>query len=162
MKKSHIKTLSKSFLSASTKGLIAFAVFGLSAFVYAAVTYPPNPEPVSGIVGTVVGATATNHSGNLGGYEAMNTLCGAVDPDSHVCSPMEVVNTYNHDPAALGVLSGVYWLNSGAPGNTQPTVNDCKGWTDNTLGVYGNVWSTTNDHSGILPCAASLPVLCCK
>ena len=165
MKKHSVKNFSKTLISASLWGLAVFAVFGVSLYAYA-VTYPASqPNPVSGVVGLYVGKTASPTSGNAGGYEAVNDACalGAGDlEDSHICTPMEIVNTYNHNPSAVSGATGVVWVNSGAPANTTPAINDCQGWKDSSLSFYGNVWSFDTDYSGILPCAVSLPIACCK
>ena len=163
MKKNSVKNFSKSLISASLRGLAVFAVFGTALYAYA-VAYPASqPNPVSGVVGLYVGKTAGTWDGNIGGYQTANNLCDAVESDSHICTPMEVVNTYNHNPAAVTGETGVVWLNSGAPANTVPAVNDCNGWNNNSLSYYGNVWSfDANDFSGILPCAFSLTIACCK
>jgi len=161
MKKRSKQSLSKSLVSASLWGLAVFAVFGAALYTYA-VTYPPSqPNPVSGVVGIYVGKTAA-HNGSVSGYNAANALCDAAYTDSHICTPMEIVNTYNHYPATATGESGVVWVNSGAPANTTPAINDCQGWNDSSLAFYGNVWSFDTDYSGILPCMVSLPIACCK
>lgn len=162
MKKNTVKRYSKSLVQALLRGLAIFAVFGAAVGVYAAINYPAQPNPVSGVVGMYVGKTG-GQDGNIGGYTTANNLCDAVETGSHICSPMEIVNTYNHNDTAVTGQTGAVWLNSGAPGNTMPAVNDCNGWKSNGLDFYGNVWSfDSNDFSGILPCMVSLPIACCK
>jgi hypothetical protein len=163
MKKSSIKNFSKSLISASLRGLAAFVVFGFALYAYA-VTYPATqPNSVSGVVGLYVGKTVGTQDGNIGNYQTANNLCNAVEADSHICTPMEIVNTYNHNPPAVTGETGTVWINSGAPANTFPAVNDCNGWKNNSLSFYGNVWSfDANDFSGILPCAFNLAIACCK
>ena len=163
MKKRSVKHFSKSLVSASLRGLAVFLIFGTALYAYAAVSYPSGqPNSVSGLVGLYVGQTTTTSDGNIGSYQAANSECAAVDADSHVCTPMEIINTYNHNPSAVTGEGGVVWVNSGAPANTTPAINDCNGWKDNSLGYYGNVWSFDSDYSGILPCMVALPVACCK
>ncbi|MBU0460936.1 MAG: hypothetical protein KJ771_09105 [Nanoarchaeota archaeon] len=163
MKKNSVKKFSKSLMSASLRGLTVFAVFGMALYAYA-VNYPSSqPNPVSGVVGLYVGQTAGTWDGNIGGYQAANAVCAGVEPDSHICSPMEIVNTYNHNASSVTAETGTVWVNSGAPANTSPAVNDCNGWKNNSLSYYGNVWSFgSNDFAGILPCAFALPIACCK
>lgn len=163
MKNKKPQHFSGNILRAMIQGLIVFAVFGFSVYAYA-ITYPSTqPNPVSGVVGLYVGKTAGAHNGNMGGYASANSLCAPVMTDSHICTPLEIINTYNHNQSAVQNEVGAVWLNSGAPANTTPAVNDCGGWKNGTLGFYGNVWSfDNNDYSGILPCAVTLPVACCK
>ena len=162
MNKNSKKNFSKVLVKASLWGLAVFAVFGTALYAYA-VTYPPTaPGPVSGVVGLYVGKTAGTFDGNVGDYAAANNLCATVDVNSHICAPMEMINTYNHSPGSITAESGVVWVNSGAPANTTPAINDCNGWSDNSLAYYGNVWSFDTDYSGILPCMVTLPIACCK
>lgn len=163
MEKTFVKNCSRSLARALLLGLAVFAVFGAAVYVYA-ITYPANqPNPVSGVVGLYVGKTVSDYDGAMGSYQNANNLCDAVEPDSHMCTPMEIMNTYNHNAGAVTGETGTVWVNSGAPGNTMPAVNDCNGWKDNSLVFYGNVWSFgNNDFSGILPCMVSLPIACCK
>lgn len=161
MKKNRAKHYSKALISASLKGLAIFAVFGAALFAYA-VNFPTSqPNPVSGVVGLYVGKTGTTN-GSAGGYAGANNLCGAAYTHSHVCTPMELMNTYNHNLSAVSGETGVVWVNSGAPANTTPAINDCQGWSDSSLVFYGNVWSFNTDYSGILPCMVTLPIACCK
>ena len=165
MNKNSVRNFSKSLLSAFLKGLAVFAVFGVSLYAYAAVTYPTQPNAVSGVVGLYVGKTPATYDGSVGGYAAANNACGGgagALADSHICTPMELINTYNHNPSAVTSANGVVWVNSGAPANTTPAINDCNGWNDDSLTFYGNVWSFDTDYSGILPCMVTLPIACCK
>jgi hypothetical protein len=166
MKRTIAKSFSRSLTQALLRGLAVFAIFGAAVYTYASIAYPVNqPNPVSGVVGLYVGKTASTYGGNIGSYQSANNLCASVpaaNSGAHVCSPMEIVNTYNHDAATASAATGTVWLNAGTPGNTQPAVNDCNGWKSNGLDYYGNVWSFDQDYSGILPCMVSLSVACCK
>jgi hypothetical protein len=170
-KRNHMKNCSKTFhsslLAYLIKGAILFALLSVSYYVYAAITYPPQPNPASGVVGLYVGKTATTYDGDdAGSYAAANAFCagGAGDmKNSHVCSPMEMVNTYNHNPGAVNSEIGFLWLNSGAPANTTPAINDCMGWSSTADTVYGNIWVfDSTDAGGIAPCEMSFAYACCK
>ena len=168
MKKNSVRNFSQSLISASLKGLAVFLVFGVSLYAYA-VTYPPNqPNAVSGVVGLYVGQTAGSWDGNRGGYEPANALCaggGGALENSHICSPMEMGNTYNHDPTALAGLSESLWVNNGAPAYFGSISNDCQGWTTNTTlfgnSVFGSVWSK-NGYGSITTCSNARAFACCK
>lgn len=164
MKKSRIKLVSNALISASLRGLAVFAVFGMSLYAYAAISYPTQPGPVTGVVGLYVGKTVGTYNGNQGGYENVNALCAAVEADSHVCTPMEIVNTYNHDPSFTGTGSSV-WVNNGAPAYYASVVNDCQGWTTAAPlygnSVFGSVWSV-NGYGSITTCDFQRAFACCK
>lgn len=172
MKKNRIKNFSKSLISASLRGLAVFAIFGAALFVYAEVNYPDTaPGPVSGIVGLYVGKTVATYDGNdAGSYQNANALCsgGGVDlEDSHVCTPMEIINTYNHDPSGpISTEVEALWLNSGAPAFYSAVTNDCLGWTTsaNLYGqpVYGSVWLASEKYGMMTFCSQSLNYACCK
>lgn len=167
MKKTAERTFTGSLVKALLRGLAVFAIFGAAVYVYAAISYPANqPNPVSGVVGLYVGKTAGSYKGgDASGYQNLNNYCssgGGALTNSHACTPMEIINTYNHNASAVTGQTGTVWVNSGAPGNTIPAVNDCNGWQDSTLSYYGNVWSFTKKFSGILPCAFALSIACCK
>lgn len=166
MKKNRVKKFSKSLISASLSGLAVFAVFGAALYAYAAITYPGSqPNPVSGIVGLYVGHTVGTYDGSIGSYQAANDSCAlgaGVLQNSHICTPMEIVNTYNHNAVAVTGETGVVWVNAGAPGNDVPAINDCQGWQDSSVSFYGNVWVFDAGYSGILPCMIDLPIACCK
>jgi hypothetical protein len=165
MLKIRLKKFSKSLISASLTGLAVFAVFGLALYTYAQVVYPATqPGSVSGVVGLYVGQTAAQDGNDPGSYQNANSLCangGGALANSHVCTPMEVVNTYNHNPSALPG-SGIAWVNSGAPSNSAQPVNDCRGWSSNGLGNYANVWNFSINSGGMQPCAQSYSIACCK
>ena len=122
------------------KGLFIFAVFGFALYVYAAVTYPPEPGPVNGTVGMFVGLS-TPSDGSSGGYVGVNTICSSDFEGSHVCTAMEVINTYNNNIGLLGGASGQAWINNGPPGHDLTLSNDCQGWTSAApSSLFGSVW----------------------
>lgn len=167
MKKNSVRQLSKSLISASLRGLAVFAVFGTALYAYA-VTYPSSqPNPVSGVVGLYVGKTAASYNGgSAGSYQSANGLCSAAFANSHVCTPMEIINTYNHNPSALTGVTGSMWVNNGAPAYFSSISNDCQGWNQSgTLygqAVFGSVWDATNKYGVITTCNNSRPYACCK
>jgi len=162
MKKNNVRSYSKSLVQAILRGLAVFAVFGAAVGVYA-VAYPASqPNPVSGVVGLYVGKTAAS-DGSIGGYMTANNMCNGVETHSHVCSPMEIINTYNHNASAVTGETDIVWVNAGAPGNIAPAVTDCKGWTNNSNNpYYGTVWNFSKKTPAIQPCGKSMPVACCK
>ena len=166
MKKNYVRKIYKSFASAALRGLVVFAVFGASFYAYA-VTYPANqPNPISGVVGLYVGKTAVHQGGEAGGYIAANDYCDAIYPDSHVCTPMEIINTYNNNPAAITGETDSLWINNGAPAYFSSISNDCQGWTQSGTyygqAVFGSVWDTNNQYGVITTCSNSRAYACCK
>ena len=172
MKKSRIRIVSNALISASLRGLAVFAIFGLSLYAYAAISYPANqPTVVSGVVGLYVGKTAPD-TGSAGGYLGVQSSCNSVVSDSHVCTPMEMINTYRNgdSPDLVGTPlaseTQPLWLNSGAPAYFSSLANDCLGWTEDAdfygKPVYGSVWSTTEKYGMMTFCNQSLRFACCK
>lgn len=153
-------------------GLKAFAVFLLLAagfYAYAQIEWPTaDPNPVSGVVGMYVGTSTgggTGTDGNVGGYDAANALCEGAFSGSHICSTAEMVNSYNHKTpqSPINTASGIVWINSAAPGNIFPAINDCRGWTNNGLTpYYGTVWNFGLGGAAIQPCAVVMGFACCK
>lgn len=168
MNKNSAKKFSKLLISASLRGLAVFLVFGAAIYAYAAVTYPANqPNPVSGVVGLYVGKTpATYNGGAVGNYAGANSACTNTYPGTHVCTPMEMINTYNHNPTAISTELEPLWLNSGAPSFYSAVTNDCLGWTTSTSlygqPVYGSVWYSEQKYGMMTFCTQSLRYACCK
>lgn len=163
MKKSALKKFFRFVLNNSVKGLVIFLAFGTAAYVYA-ITYPATqPNDVSGVVGLFVNATPTAYNGNtVGGYENANEICAKTFEYSHVCTAMEMTNTYNHAPALLNGLTESYWINQGSPGNLTDVNNDCRGWKSGLSTDFGSVWNTQKDASYITSCDLSRKIACCK
>lgn len=150
-------------LSAATKGLVIFGVFGMAAYVYA-ITFPATqPNAVTGVVGMFAGATANSYSGGgVGGYIKANEFCEAAVEYSHVCTDMEMTNTYNHAPELLNGQNESFWINGGRPGNLTSVNNDCLGWQSGTSTDFGTIWNTQKDSSYLTSCDLSRKFACCK
>ncbi len=167
MKKNSVRNFSKTLISASLRGLAVFAVFGAAVFAYA-VNYPVSqPNPVSGIVGLFEGVTpGTYQGGDAGSYSGANNYCNSAYPDSHVCTPMEIINTYNHDPTAITGETASMWVNNGAPAYFSSISNDCQGWSQSAKlygqNVFGSVWNATKQYGVITTCDSARAYACCK
>lgn len=167
MKRTPEKSFSRSLTNALLRGLAVFAVFGAAVYVYAAISYPAvQPNPVSGVVGLYVGKTAGTYNGaGANGYQNANDFCangGGALADSHICTSMEIMNTYNHNPSALSALTGAMWMNNGAPAYTTAAPNDCNGWTNNTKFFFGASWNFDIDFGTASSCNLTQPFACCK
>lgn len=163
MKKAHQKNISRILTSASLWGFGFFAVFGIALGTYA-ISYPvTQPNPVSGVVGLFVGATSNAYDGiAMMSYATANAECEKEYDYSHICTPMEMINTLNHNPAALQGIAQSFWLNSGNPGNLEMTNNDCRGWTSKSRNVFGSVWSGAKRQNLMTSCDLSRKYACCK
>lgn len=163
MKTAGSQHLSRTLRSAAMWALGFFAVFGLAIYTYA-ISYPATqPNPVSGVVGLFVGATPAAYTGNqVAGYNKANQFCEAAHDYSHVCTAMEMINTYNHNPTALQGQAESLWVNSGAPGNKQQVTNDCRGWTSGSSTLFATVWNTSKQSSYLASCDLSRKFACCK
>lgn len=166
MKKRNAKSFSKSLISASLRGLAVFLVFGAALYTYA-VSYPVDqPNAVSGVVGLYVGRTTSTSDGNAGGYGAANAACNSQFEDSHICTAMEMINTYNHNPTAVTGETGVVWINTGPPAYTSAAPNDCKGWTANAPSpqeqFFGTSWNFDIDRGTATFCIVAQAFACCK
>jgi len=167
MKKHKMNKILKAILAPIGKGLLIFGVFAGALYVYASISYPPEPNAVTGVVGQFVGLTPSTYDGNQGGYQGVNTLCNNAFSGSHVCTSMEMINTYNHTPTLLSSGTGQAWINNGAPAHSDTLSNDCKGWNFNlaaqgAYGRFGSVWYFTGNQALIQYCNASIPFTCCK
>jgi hypothetical protein len=162
------KQFVKKFFAPIGKGIAVFAVFGFALYAYAAITYPPEPGPVTGVVGQFIGLSETNYtSGN--GYNSANAQCPT---GSHICTAMEIINTYNNNPTAFNGLTGPDvrgWINNGPPGYLATPANDCNGWQTTSGTKYGSIWIFNLDAqpSGakqalLQTCNNSYPFACCK
>lgn len=160
-------------------GLKAFAVFLVVAagfYAYAAITWPgATPNDVSGVVGMFVGPSDGAFGASLG-YEGANVLCsGHSDANiagSHVCTPDEMMNSYNHMNANSPIHPTQYtgpvtlWINNGPPGY-EANANDCGGWkiTDPGAGGspnFGTVWNFNSDRGVLKRCGTGRGFACCR
>lgn len=150
--------------------LKAFAIFILliaGYYAYGAVAWPPQPNDVSGVVGTFVGESNFAYKSPMD-YRQVNAACQNTFPDSHVCTPPEMANSYNHgtpgvSPVYLHSGADTLWINSGPPGFTANS-NDCQGWIVNPSGPnaspvsnpnYGTVWDFQLQRGEVRPCNIS-------
>jgi len=153
-------------MSATFRGLAIFLIFGASLYAYA-VSYPdPSPGPVSGVVGLYVGSSDVTTNGEAGGYVAVNAHCANKFPGSHICNPMEIINTYNHYPELVDGLVDVLWVNNGPPAFTENIPDDCKGWLASapsaTEQFFGATWNFALDRGTATFCTVSQAFACCK
>ena len=183
------KTFFKALEWLKDTGLKAFAVLALIVggfYVYAElVVWPTNdPNPTTGVVGVFVGESKapfnpSSASPAVGtNYIDANNLCATHTDEnikgSHVCTPDEMVNSYNHSNAQSPILtykdqagaSKTLWINNGPPAFTA-NANDCKGWAavDSPLENmnYGTVWNFDDKAGGLLPCnVKDKKFACCK
>jgi len=119
-----------------------------------AAMYYGDGSGLTGLQATYAGATSALYNGAQGGYGAVNTLCAAEFPGSHVCSTGEIIFSINTGKFAAFPAGATMWISNGPPGYTA-TANDCIGWTsaaDTPAGVYGAVWNkeATGDGYGTL------------
>jgi hypothetical protein len=188
MKKKHV--LNNALEWFKDAGLKVFAVVLLLAggfYVYA-ISWPvTQPNDTTGVVGTFVGASEydapSNGFFNAGSdYKTVNKYCSqegrapanvnATLKYSHICTPDEMLNTYNHMTSAQETVllaqaatGKTLWINSGPPGFTA-NANDCKGWStvaspQNNMN-YGTLWNFSTKSGGLLPCTTGKKFACCK
>ncbi len=120
------------------------------------------PPPVSdGYFGVYTGSTASTYNGNQGSYEAANAFCDADHSGSHICTALEMVNSYNNLPGAITGLAESVWVNNGPPGYISNVTNDCSGWKSNGSTIFGYVWDGTQDASFVTPCNLMRKFACC-
>lgn len=163
MKKSALKKFFQFTLSNSIKGLVIFLAFGTAAYVYA-ISYPATqPNAVSGVVGLFVGSTQKQRIGNeAGSYSAANNYCEADFEYSHICTAMEMTNTYNHAPTAFDGQNSSLWINGGVPGNATAVNNDCRGWNSASSRDFGSVWNPAKRSGYLTSCDLERSYACCK
>lgn len=156
------------------KGLvILFMVIG-GVYAYAQITWPSaDPNPTTGVVGVFVGESDSAFSSAVN-YVTANSYCeNSNNPaiaGSHICTPAEMTNSYNHGQAGISPIytynsSNTLWINSGPPGYTA-NANDCKGWTAISSPLnnpnYGTVWNFNDEYGSLLPCTTGKKFACCK
>jgi len=177
MKKKHAHSNVLEFLKDA--GLKVFAVLALLAggfYVYA-ISWPAvQPNATSGLVGMFVGESKTAFTAPST-YAAVNQLCATGDSgvkDSHVCTPDEMVNSYNHgtdgeSPIFLinPVTTPFLYINNGPPGFLASS-NDCGGWsrtdagTDSRYPNYGSIWDFSQKMGRVTVCTLGTKFACCK
>lgn len=142
-----------------------------AVYVYAAgISWPQEPYAPSGLQAVFVGITRTALNGNqkgaaTDGYVATKNLCNAAFAGSHVCTPDEMINSYNRAiPAVLAQpdATGGAWIANGPPGYITNVTNDCNGWQSTASTVFGSIWRFRTDDSSVTQCDAALSFACCK
>ena len=161
------KTFLKKLLAPIGKGMIIFAVFGLGVYAYAQVDFPDtDPEPVTGVVGQLVGFSSLPVNGGQSGYLNANNACPA---GSHICIAEEITRSYvNGNLAIVNATNNpgsspdewFAWINNGAPGYFA-NVNDCLGWTTNASASYAAVWNVKGSSFAINHCGNTRRFACC-
>jgi len=170
------------------KSIVILLIVAAGFYAYAEITWPDDePNPTTGVVGTFVGITSNKYSASLG-YDAVNNWCAVgdvktLDDDNnvttlsgmkaHVCTPDEMINSYNHGTAdsIINLFYTKYgpasdyqfaWVNNGPPGFAF-NANDCQGWKDITNASSGTAWNLKNKFGFLRDCGESLKSLaCCK
>lgn len=169
MKKSAFAKIRSWLMDVVPKGIAVFAIAAGSYYVFAAVTYPGTPPgTITGLVGQYVGVSSSQSNGAVAnGYEGANVFCSGTFSGSHVCTAMEMINTYNNDPGAIPSSTAQVWINNGPPGHDLTLANDCKGWSFNQASEggnnrFGSVWNFSSNSAKILSCNQSVAFACCK
>lgn len=162
MKQTPSKPFAKKIRSAALWGLVFFGTFGTALFAYAVGFPNTQPNPASGVVGLYVGSTINLFPGSMGSYEVVDGLCEAEYENSHVCTSMEMINTYNHNPAALNGVNGSFWVNEGNLGDISQMTNDCQGWTTKDALSFAHVWDATQKKGFLTSCDMERAFACCK
>lgn len=172
--KSFLKWIGDAWLKSALILLIVTGGF----YAYAQINWPADiPNPVTGVVGMFIGQSSKGFgdSGVGTGYSNINQLCsGSTAPNfdgSHVCSSMEMMNSYNHGNAQAIInsysTSPTLWINNGPPGYVANS-NDCLGWTVTDKGTdpqnpnYGTMWVFASKAGGLAPCSVGRKFACCK
>lgn len=114
-----------------------------------------------------VTTTPLTYNGSQGGYVAANLLCNAVVAGSHVCTTGEILDTINAGFASRIPIGAenAFWFSSGPPGYTV-NANDCIGFTSNSAGDFGTIWTRTSSDNqgagGLNSCNDLKKIACCK
>ena len=169
------KTILNKLLAPIGKGILIFAVFGLSLYAYA-VNFPTpvdSPATVTGVVGQLVGFSASPVDGDRGSYKDANDLCVSAIPGSHICIAEEITRSYvngnlvitnaTNDANSIWTISDMYfaWINNGPPGYTGTLSNDCGGWSQGTSAFYGAIWNVKAKNFVINTCDNTRRYACC-
>lgn len=159
MKKKNRSKILNWLLEVIPKAFLIFAL-GVSAFyVYAQVTFPgfPGVEPytVTGVVGQFVGVSerAYGQAGVGSSYPNVNEECGENTEGiegSHICTAMEIINSYNVNNPRVIAQDGSAWINNGPPAHDATLSNDCGGWQSQAATQFGSLWWFGDDDRGLL------------
>lgn len=184
------KTYSKTLRWMSDVGLKAFAVLALvigGFYAYAVIGFPPEPNATTGVVGTFVGSSEYDAPSNgvfsvASEYKEVNKYCsqaGRATPNSnligsHICTPDEMTNSYNHGTVGVSpiflvnpALTPFLYINNGPPGYLA-SANDCGGWSRTDAGTnpqypnYGSIWDFSQKMGRITVCTTGTKFACCK
>ena len=122
------KKISKWLKKTELRGLFAFLIMlslGSVFYVYA-ITAPPEPTAVTGIVGLYQGFSTNDYTAAKTSYANANQECSSYGSGAHICSEQEILQSYNFIFADLPT-TGTGWINGGPPGY-KAYANDCGGW----------------------------------
>lgn len=157
----------------SIKSLVILLVVSGGFYAYAQIAWPSSdPNPVTGVVGTFVGASSQVYGAPLN-YVNANDYCETdADPNingSHICTVNEMINSYNHSnvnsPILTYAATNTLWVNAGSSA-TNLNANDCGGWTEVSSSIanpqFGMVWNFNSDESYLVTCRANKAFACCK
>ena len=168
------------------KAIVIFLIVAAGFYAYAAITWPGDePNPTTGVVGMFVGTTVNTYSAAQS-YDNVNDWCATgtvsilnssndkatiTNLGAHVCTPDEMINSYNHGDAnaTINLFFSKYaaagqfaWINNGPPGFAY-NANDCKGWKDITNSSSGTAWNIKDKFGFLRDCGESAkPFACCK
>ena len=163
---------------AGLKSLVIFILFAAGLAAYAAITWPPDVNSKTGVVGVFVGESKSAFSAGIS-YGATISLCDGITSPSgetiygaHVCTPDEMVNSYNHanPQSAINTYTTApkkLWINNGPPGYIASS-NDCGGWSFASPGSdpdypnYGTFWDFDKKYAFLTVCSTGMRFACCK
>jgi len=109
--------------------------------------------------------TSTTHNGNFGGYKQLQDWIQTNGCSGyHVCDSHEITRYVMQTGSNLfngWVIEATSrdWHRQGAK------YNDCGGWqstANGDYGVWGTIWSSTNNRLEKIICSGAKSVLCCK
>lgn len=186
MKQKKIHKIINWIKDAWLKAIVVFLIVAGGFYAYAAITWPPDePNPTTGVVGMFVGTTANTFSAAQS-YDAVNNWCATgtvnilkndnsvgtiTNLGAHVCTPDEMINSYNHGSAnaAINLFFSKYaaagqfaWINNGPPGYAF-NANDCLGWSDIANSSSGTAWDLKYKFGFLRDCGETpKPFACCK
>lgn len=155
------------------KSLVILLVVTAGFYAYGQIYWPgDDPNPVSGVVGMFLGESEAAFTTSTNYAEANDECATHSDPlifGSHICTPDEMLNSYNHATAQSPINtyadSSTLWVNNGPPAYTA-NANDCKGWaaidSPSNNPNYGTIWNFANKSGGLLNCKPDKKWACCK